>query len=195
MSGTSGPSESLAVRGRYARGVYRRVARAIASLVVTAAVVAPVLAQLPPIGIRVEPRPGWQEVSPEGTGAAYVFRKLGADGKVAATFNVVIVESEGAGGSVLDSGVAEGLEAELLQVLPGARVTDRTFLDVGRFKAFRLTVEAVVSGKPKVFRQTTIDVRRGVVTTTAAIDAAAAAAIVPEIDTMVSDMSIDAALP
>jgi hypothetical protein len=174
----------------------RAVAAAgLLAVVALAVAVAGAAAQLPPIGIRVDPAPGWREVPPERTGAAYVFRKAGADGKVVATFNVMIVESEKQDGSVVDPGVAEGLEAELLQVLPGAKVTDRALVDVGRFKAFRLTVEIAIDGKLKILRQTTVDIRRGVVTVTAAIDAPAAPALVPEVDAMVAGMAIDPGLP
>jgi hypothetical protein len=152
-------------------------------------------AQLPPIGIRVDPLSGWEEAPAEGTGAALVLRRRDDGGKIVATFNVVIVESETQGGAVDDPGVAEGLEAELLGVLPGARVTDRALVVVGQFKAFRLTVEAQVGGKATVLRQSTVDVRRGVVTVTAAVDASAAPRIVPEIDKMVAEMAIDAVLP
>jgi hypothetical protein len=177
--------------------------RALVALVVLAAfaavadasVLAPhTNAQLPPIGIRVDALPGWRELPPKD-GAAYIFRKSDENGKVVATLNVVIVESEKPGGSIADAGVAEGLESELLQVLPGGKVTERTPLDVGSFKAFRLTVEAMVGGKPTILRQTTVDIRRGVVTVTALVDPAAAAKLFPEIDKMVAGMAIDAVIP
>jgi hypothetical protein len=66
---------------------------------------------------------------------------------------------------------------------------------VGSFRAFRLTVEAPVGGKPMILRQTTVDVRRGVVTVTAAVDPASAATLLPEVDKMVASMAIDAVIP
>jgi hypothetical protein len=182
-----------AVRAR-ADFACRRAFVALALLVVGSFLAPRAVAQLPPIGIRVDALPGWREVPPKD-GAAYIFRRSDENGKVVATLNVIIVESEKIGGSIADPGVEEGLESELLQVLPGGRVTDRTPLDVGSFKAFRLTVEATIGGKPTILRQTTVDVRRGVVTITALVDPALAAKLIPEADKMVAGMAIDAAVP
>ena len=65
-------------------------------------------------------------------------------------------------------------------------------MTVSGFKAYRLTVEVSVDGKPKVLRQTTVDVRRGAVTATAIVDAARSGALLEEIDRMVASMKIDA---
>jgi hypothetical protein len=172
----------------------RRAQVALAALLVVFPLAPRAAAQLPPIGVRVDALPGWREVPPKD-GAAYIFRKSDPNEKVVATLNVVIVESARPGGSIADAGVAEGLESELLQVLPGGKVTERTPLDVGSFKAFRLTVEAMVGGKPTILRQTTVDVRRGVVTVTALVDPSVSARLIPEIDKMVAGMAIDAVIP
>jgi len=171
------------------RTVFHALALLVAGLVSASTVVR---AQRPPIGVRVEPVKGWEEMSPEKTGAAYVFRKRDSSGKTVATFNVVIVESETSGGSILDAGVADGLQEELLQVVPGGKVTNRGFVDIGRFKGLRLTVEALIAGKPSILRQTMIDVRQGVVTATAVVDVTAAETVLPEVDSMVATMAIDA---
>jgi hypothetical protein len=148
--------------------------------------------QGPPIGVRVATAPGWEDVTAAGKGAAVILKRRGDDGGVVATFNVVISEGRAAASeSIADPGVAEGLERELLGALAGARVVDRGYVTVGGFKAYRLTVELAVGGSPKVLRQTTIDVRRGVVTTTAVMNAAVAGKVTAEVDGLVSSMTID----
>lgn len=148
--------------------------------------------QLPPIAVGVPSLAGWHEAPTATPGAAVVLQRAGEGGRVRGTFNVVISEVERPGGSVGDPGVAEGIESELLGVLPNARVTARELVSVGPFKAFRLTAEVPVGAKRIVLRQTTIDVRRGVVTATASFEAAEAPALTPEVDRLVADMTIDA---
>jgi hypothetical protein len=149
-------------------------------------------AQLPPIGIRIDPPAGWEDVTTVGEGAALILRRRGGSGRAEASFNVVISESGPvASGALTDPGVAEGLERQVLGALAGARVVDRGFVTVGEFKAYRLTVELSVDGKPKVLRQTTVDVRRGAVTATAIMDAAESGALLDEVDRMVASMTID----
>jgi hypothetical protein len=177
------------------RGGRRGKGRSSALAVVLAlALGASARAQLPPIGIAVTPQPGWEDVTESAGGAATVLQRRGQGGGVDGSFNVVISESApGADGALTDPGVAEGIERQLVAALPGAKVTERGFTTVAGFKAFRLTAELSVGGRPKVLRQTTVDVRRGAVTATAVVDAAAAGDLLAQVDRMVESLKIDAA--
>lgn len=148
-------------------------------------------AQQPPIGIGISPREGWEEVTAEGA-AAVLRRREG--GRVVAVLNVVISEGpQPDKAAITDPGVAEGLEHELVSAVPGARAVSRAFSKVAGFEALSVTVEVTIDGKPKVLRQTTVDVRRGAVTITLIADAAIATRLLAEADDIIGAMVIDAA--
>jgi hypothetical protein len=150
-----------------------------------------VAVQAPPLAVSVSPQPGWEDVTATSGKAAVVLRHREA-GRVVASLNVVVVEAALQGAeSIRDAGVVESLERELLENLPEARVIDRAPLRIGKYEAYRLTLEVTIDQKLRTIRQTTIDVRRGAVTVTAVIDAKNAAALIPQVDDMIASMTID----
>ena len=98
------------------RGRRRRLTGVVCLVFSLAASVA---AQLPPIGIRIDPPPDWEDVTSVGEGAAIILRRRNGNERADTSFNVVISESGPAGsGALTDPGVAEGLEQQLLEALP-----------------------------------------------------------------------------